>query len=335
MTGAAVATIATFVPTNLERVTDLAELAALVDTERASYLALGIDTISADEGRSSTDLAVAAAKEALTASGVTPDEVGGLVLVESRVPQTFMTSEATRVQEAIGAERAQTFSVGGLGCVSITPGLVAAAGLLATDASVEHVLVAHGSKPPTPRRYRHPVTISGDGGIAVIVARDGPIRVVDVALETNGRYSDLFGVDFRDRPVADWIEACTDVPTYSFRLAIESRNRFAAMNERVLARHGLTLGDVDHFVMQNLSEGSFAFYEQAFGITFAAACRRNLRRYGHLGPVDVLLNVQSALDAGEFAAGERVLVMNASPVAAWSTWLIELDGGAAAGAYLL
>ena len=332
----AISAVETCLPATAVPIGELPELAMLTEADRATYLGLGIDTVVADDTATACDLAGAAARQSLAAGAVQPGDVDALVVIVSRVPEAFMASEATHLQAAIGADRAVTFGVGGLGCVSITPALMTAAGLLAARPELRQVLVAHGSKPPAPRRrYRHPVTISGDGGLALFVSREGPIRVVDQMLETNGRYWDLFRVDFRDRDASEWVEACADLPTYSFRLAIESRNRFASMNEALLTRNRLQLSDVDHFVMQNLSEGAFRFYEEEFGIPFAPSCRRNLRRYGHLGPIDVVLNVQAAVDAGEFAAGDRVLVTNASPVAAWSSTLVEIAEGAGPASYVL
>lgn len=52
--------------------------------------------------------------------------------------------------------------------------------------------------------------------------------------------------------------------------------------------------------------------------------RSNIRSYGHLGPADVLLNLRTGLDTGEFGPGETVLVMNNSPAAAWSSALVRL-----------
>lgn len=235
-----------------------------------------------------------------------------------------MASEATRIQAAVGAARATTFSVADLGCVSINSAFLVARALLDSNDSWTNVLIAHGSKPPSPRRFRYPVTVNGDGGVAVLVTRDAAPRIADLALETNGEYWDLYRVDFKDKPHRDWVEECKSLRDYSFKLAIESRNRFSAINENVLARAGKTIGDVDHFVMQNLSAGAFRFYEEFFKIEFAKACKVNLARYGHLGSMDVPLNLHTGIETGEFARGDVVLVMNNSPVAAWSTMLVEI-----------
>ncbi|MEU2775685.1 hypothetical protein ABZ646_22795, partial [Streptomyces sp. NPDC007162] len=53
------------------------------------------------------------------------------------------------------------------------------------------------------------------------------------------------------------------------------------------------------------------------------ACRENLRQYGHLGPNDVFLNLRTALDRKELAPGDLAVLINVSPVAAWSLLLVE------------
>ncbi|MEU2776608.1 SDR family NAD(P)-dependent oxidoreductase, partial [Streptomyces sp. NPDC007162] len=249
------------------------------ETERATRDGLGIDTVRADDRLSSVTLAERAARRALEQAGLEARDLGALVMVESRVQETFLSSEATRLQHLLGADNATAFSVGGLGCVSITPALLTARGLLAADPALNDVLVVHGSKPAAALRYRHPVTVNGDGGQALLLARRGRTRILDIAQTTNGRYWDLFHVDYRDRPTAQWREQCTEPRTYSFRLAMETRNRLSVLLDDLLRRNGIGRADVAGFVSQNLSAGSFTFLEDSLDIELLPACRENLRQY--------------------------------------------------------
>jgi 3-oxoacyl-[acyl-carrier-protein] synthase-3 len=320
----AISAIATCIPERLVPAEEPAEIARLSDVEARTYRGLGIDTVARDDSLTAADLATRASQDALAAGGLEAEDVDALVVVQPRVPEFLMASEATRLQAAIGASRAMTFTVADLGCVSVSAALVTGRALLAGDERLNTVLVAHGSKAPTPRRYRHPVTINGEGGIAFLLTREGAPQMIDISLETDGRFWDLFRVRYRDIPYSQWYEECTSPQEYSFKLAIESRNRFAKINGELLTRHGLELGDVGHFVMQNLSLGAFRFYEEFFDITFAKACTTNLQRYGHLGAMDIVLNLHTAMETGEFAEGALVLVMNNSPVAAWSSMLVRI-----------
>lgn len=305
-------------------VAGLPELADMSPAERATCAALGVESVAVAEDLGPTDLAALAARRALAAAHLDPDDVGALLVVESRAPDTLISSEATRLQAVLGARRAMAFSVGGLGCASLTPALLTAGGLLRADPDLRVVLVAHGSKPATPRRYRHPVTLNGDSGGALVVTREGPVRVRDILLETNGDYADLFRVDYRDRPFDQWREECADPPTYSFRLAVETRNRLRGLTERLLRRNGLGPADVSCHVSQNLSTTSLRNHEEILGAPLAKSCQDNLSRYGHLGPNDVFLNLYGALDHGHLHPGERAVLLNTSPTAAWSALLVEI-----------
>ena len=325
-TPVAIRAAAGYLPDRAVRVAELPELADLPPTARETCLGLGIERIRADDEVTACDLATGAARRALAAAGLAPGDLGALVVVESRVPGTFLSSEATRVQALLGAHRATTFSVGGLGCASLAPALLTARGLLAADPDLNDVLVVHGSKPATPRRYRHPVTVSGDGGQALVLSRRGPVRVLDLMQETNGEFWDLFRVDFRDRPPAEWREECRDLTSYSFALAVETRIRLTELIGRLLARNGMGPGDVSCRVSQNLSVASFRFAEEVLGAPVAPACFDNLRHYGHLGPIDVLLNLYAEIRQGRMPAGGRALLLGLSPVAAWSLLLVETGG---------
>ncbi len=321
----AISEIVTVLPDERVPLSELAERAELSEPELATMDGLGVAAIRDAGRRSSTDLATEAARRLLDVRGSAPAP-GALILVGGRYPERLMASAATRAQRDAGLRDAISLGVGELGCVSVSAALLVGRGLLAADPALTGVLLAHGSTPPGPRRFRRPVTVNGDGAMAMHLAADGPLRVIDMALETNGEYWDLFQVDYLDRPFESWTEVCTDTRRYSFSLAVESQKRFAGMIDTVLSRQDRTIEDVDHFVMQNLSMGAFEFYEHAFDISVAGACRRNLREYGHVGSTDIALNLQAGMADGDFQPGDLVLVLNNAPVAAWSVLLLEVTG---------
>jgi 3-oxoacyl-[acyl-carrier-protein] synthase-3 len=324
----AVRSAAWHVPEKTVAVPELTELASLSESERRTCLALGVESVRADEDLNSAALGELAAREALGRAGLAARDLGGLIVVEPRAPETLLSSEATRLQHQLGAERAVTFTVGGLGCVSITPALLAARGLMCADRDLGEVLVVHGSKPAAAGRYRHPVTVNGDGGQALLLSPGDsgspPVRLLDIVQETNGEHWDLFHVEYRDRPTTEWREVCRDLSTYSFRLAMEGRGRLSGLLSGLLERNGLKPGDVRGYLSQNLSAAGFTFTEESLGIEIMPVCRENLRRYGHLGPNDVFLNLYTAIERGELAEGDHAVLINVSPVAAWSVLLAEI-----------
>jgi 3-oxoacyl-[acyl-carrier-protein] synthase-3 len=320
----ALSAAAWYLPATSVAVTELPELASLTERERATCMALGIDRVPVDDSLSAADLAALAGRRALADAGLEPADVGVLVVVESRAPDTLVSSEATRVQAMLGLDRAMAFSVGGLGCASITPALLTAQGMLCADPGLAHVLVVHGSKPATPHRYRHPVTVNGDSGGALLLSRQGDVVIRDILLETNGRYADLFQVAYRDRAYPRWEEECTDPHRYAFELTVETRNRLRALTTRMLDRNGLRPADISSYVSQNLSVAAFRVCADALGVEIAKQCADNLARHGHLGPNDVFFNLSAVLEQGSLTDGDRVMLVNTSPAAGWSVLLVEV-----------
>ena len=316
-------------------VPELPELITLTDAERETCLSLGIDYVPVDPELDAVNLGAHAAHQALADAELSPTELDALIVIESRAPQAFVTSEPTRLQALLGADRTLSFSVGGLGCTSIAPGLLAARGLLHADPDISNILVVHGSKPATPHRYRHPVTVNGDGGQALVVSREGPVHILDILVETSGKYGDLFRIDDRDRPAAQWREECTNIPRYSFDLAVETGHRLRELYRRILDRNGLQPDDISHHLSQNLSVGAFRFYEQSLKVKIADVCFENLRRYGHLGPNDVLLNLYTAIGSRQPPDFSRAIMFNVSPAASWSAMLVAGDDRAVGQAHYL
>ncbi|MEV6278228.1 3-oxoacyl-ACP synthase [Nocardia sp. NPDC051832] len=303
-------------------VPELTELAELPAERRAHALALGVDTVRCAEG-AGEELTVAAAEQALRRAGLAADQLDALLLVGGRAPRYLMASEATRLQHRLGAERAFVAGVGELGCASISAAFTLAAGLLRGDAHCGTVLIVAAAAAPTRFRYRAPMTVLGDGAGAVLLstAKTGRYQLVDHLVRSDGKYSDLFRIDYRDLPHRDWREECADEATYSFRLAVESRKRLSSMNSELLDRNGLRLHDVGPVLMQNLSAGAFSFWAEALQTRIDPACRHNLAAYGHLGSLDVLVNLEAA--AAHRTPGDYTLLLNSSPVAAWSSTLLR------------
>ncbi|CAL9325209.1 3-oxoacyl-ACP synthase [Streptomyces sp. SudanB182_2057] len=162
---------------------------------------------------------------------------------------------------------------------------------------------------------------SYSSGDAPVGGRTARYRLLGQELRSDGRYADLFRIRYRELPPERWAEECADENAYSFQLAIESRNRLRDLNAELLRRCATTQDELAAVVMQNLSMGAFAFWQDALGVKIADVCRDNLAGHGHLGPADVLMNLERL--APSVPVGGRVLVMNSSPVAAWCTALVE------------
>ena len=311
------------IPSNLVPIRDLPEIEALDNAARKVFELTMADmqTVAVDEEHDNVDLAVRAAREAIEEAEILPSEVGLLIFLQSRAPSYMMASEATRTQHQLGANKAVALTAGGLGCANISGALQIARSFLTAHQELEHVLICGASKPFGTRRYREAVTLVGDAGMGVILSRCDRNRILEHDMITQGKFWDLFRVEYKDRTQAEYVEACTS-ERYKFELAITSRNNFRALRQQIFDRQNMD--EADAYIMQNLSPQAFSYNEEALAVRFLTTCRQNCARYGHLGGIDILLNYSNAIEQSLIEQGDRVLIQNNSPAACWSTTLVEV-----------
>ena len=93
----------------------------------------------APESWATSDLALAAASQALEKAGRKPEDVD-LIILGTDSPDFITPATSVVLQHKLGAKNAGTFDVS-CACASFPTGLAAAAGLIATNASLKTVLV--------------------------------------------------------------------------------------------------------------------------------------------------------------------------------------------------
>jgi 3-oxoacyl-[acyl-carrier-protein] synthase-3 len=318
--GIGIGSVRCVLPDQLTAVTALPEFATLGVEEQQFAGSTGIDTIGVIE-RPGAELAAQACRDLLADA---PDEPDVLILVGPRAPDVLLGSDACRVQAEAKVTSGVAFTVDGLGCTGSSAAWGLARDLLLADPSRHSVLIAHASRPTGLDRVRFPVTVIGDGGYAMTMVRGGRPVLRAHRMESDGTFHDLFSVDYKQVPYYEWVERCESADRYRFELAMQSRLRFTRLVDEVLAEAGVARSAVRSVLMQNVTASAYQFYESMLGLPIHPVCAAHLARYGHLGAMDVVLNLNSLLSSGELTEGDHVVVLNNSPVAAWAVTLWEL-----------
>jgi 3-oxoacyl-[acyl-carrier-protein] synthase III len=308
-------------PENRVKVADLPEFGVLGHEEMEFARSSGVDTVSVFEDEPTTDLAARAVRELLQAHSTEPDV---LLLVGPRSPEVLLGSDSGQVQQSAGLSKTFSFTVDGLGCAGSSAAWALARDLLLADTSRHTVLIAHASRPTGVDRIRYPVTVIGDGACAMTIVRGGRPVLRAHRQETDGTFHNLFRVDYKQAPWYEWREECQSADRYRFELAMHSQKRFGRLVREVLADAGAAMDQVAATLMQNVTASAYGFYETLLGAPIHPLCGRHLRELGHLGAMDVVLNLDRLLASGELAPGDLVLVLNNSPVAAWAVTLWQV-----------
>lgn len=304
-------------------ITELIENENLIELQKDYFEGCGVKGIYESKELSSLDLAVEAAHK--TQQNFS-EKIDYVIYIKSRIPEYFISSEAARLQQSLNLDNdTKIITLSDYGCADSSIAISLATDLLANE-KINNILILYGSKKYLNSRFRYPVTVMTDMGVSCIVGKSDSEKypaIIDIEIQTNGKYHDLFKIDYKGKPIEEYEEKCKSLREYNFELALESRNAFTNINNKILERNGLTYDDVPYFIMQNISLNAFYFYEEFFNIKFAQECYKNLES-GHAGAADIILNLKTLQEQKTENKDNWVIMMNNSPVACWATILIKL-----------
>ena len=174
-----------------------AQLAERVDTSDEWIVArTGIEARHiAGEGETTATLATEAAKKALAAAGVDPEQVGLIVLATATPDQTFPAS-ATRVQTALGIDDCIAFDVAAV-CTGFLYALSIADNMLKGGmADFALVIGSETFSRILDWEDRTTCVLFGDGaGALVLAAEEGERGILATKLHADGRHNDMLFVD--------------------------------------------------------------------------------------------------------------------------------------------
>ncbi|MCR6488430.1 3-oxoacyl-ACP synthase [Amycolatopsis sp. OK19-0408] len=312
--------IACLLPGDLVEVAELPETRRLGAREREFVAHSGVRTVGVFDGKTPVDLAAQACRDLLADDPRVPDQ---LIAIGSRAPEVLIGSDACHIQFESGLRDTFPFTLDGLGCAGSAAAWSLARDLLVADPARDSVMITYASRPTGVDRIRFPVTVIGDGAFAMTLVRDGRPVLRAHRMAADGRFHGLFRVDYKDTPLARWREECRDLDQYRFDLAMQSRTRLGHLVEEVLAEAGATKADVATTLLPNVTASAYTFYERSLGLRVHPVCGEHLARFGHLGAMDVVLNLDRVRASGGLRPGDLVLVLSNSPVAAWTATLWE------------
>lgn len=306
-----------------ERLTN-ADLERMVDTsdewivERTGIRERRVAAAGDTAATLGTDAAAAALKDA----GLTPEDIG-LLVVATTTPVQLFPATAVRIQDALGL-RCGAFDVMAA-CSGFVYGLVAAAGMLSAEAAVS----GRGGQGPallvgteTLTRIVDPDDRStrilfGDGAGAAVVApsADASGGLLSWDLGCDGSLASLLEVPPGER----WIRMeGREVFRRAVRVVVES-------SAAALERAGLRPHQVDLFVPH-----------QANVRIIEAACTRlgippertvmNLDRYGNTSAASIPLALHEASEDGRLGHGDVVLLSGFGAGMTWASAVLRWEG---------
>jgi 3-oxoacyl-[acyl-carrier-protein] synthase III len=280
---------------------------------------LGIDHVplrNGGENETASNMAVAAAREALQRAKVEPISVN-VVIEYSFMPQEYLVpvwNMSNKVQAEVGASKSFVIGFSGGDSSNFSVALSSAAAILSENDSLKTALLVTGDTTIPGNRLLNPsdpVTVLGDGASAVVLQRGASSSVVvDVELWSEPDNQDICYIPGGSLVHPD------DISLYRLQLdkarydSFPKQETLRQMSDRLLARWGLKLADVHTVLCANISAEDEAALQEPFEGKISAVCGSNRQSHGHLFGTDLPLNYLSLVEQDGLKQGEHLLLIS-------------------------
>jgi 3-oxoacyl-[acyl-carrier-protein] synthase III len=277
-------------------------------------------------------MGVAAARQALAASGIEPEQLSYIVL-GTNTPAHFFPAGAIRIQEELGlGGKAAAFDVQA-GCSGFNYALHVAERLVAPEGQYALVIGSDVCSRFTDWTDRASCLLFGDGAGAVVIgpSQRNRLKASFIASSLN---ENLFCETEFNQEVSPFLPP----PPHSAKhyLKMDGREIFkfavnAVKNSipRILEMAGLELEDLDYLIIH---QGNYRILEA--GAKFAKVPMDkvfvNIHKYGNTSAASVPIALHEAREDGKIKDGDKVLLISFGAGATWGATLLEWgeEGGA-------
>ncbi|MCA9705077.1 MAG: ketoacyl-ACP synthase III [Myxococcales bacterium] len=255
------------------------------------------------EDQTTSDLVVAAARQALQRAGVEADAVD-LIIVATDTPDYISPATASVVQAKLGARRAGTFDVNAA-CAGWVTALDLGARYLATEPGMRHVLVCggYGMTRFLDWSDKRTATLFADGAGAVLLGAGDEPGFLAGQLRAEGRYHDALGIytGGATRPATAATVAAEGPPHVQFVRkfpATFNSEQWPPLIAAVLERAGLSLSDVALLVLTQLNARTIEQVMEILGLPMERT-HMVMDKWGYLGSACIPAAFDDALQNGK------------------------------------
>ena len=271
--------------------------------------------IAADD-QATSDLASEAARRAMTAAGVTPEEID-LIVVATVTPDMFFPSTACFVQRKIGATNAVCFDISAA-CSGFLYALQVARHFLnAGSRTTALVIGAEKLSSLVNWEDRNTCVLFGDGAGAVVIRAvdadtNAPGRVLSTVMGSDGTLSDLLKVPGGGSALPITPENAASRPNTihmegreTFKHAV---TRMCQASEQALEMAGLTKADIAMVIPHQANARIITAIADRLGLpeekTFV-----NVDKYGNTSAATIPVALDEAHRQGRIKRGDIVLLV--------------------------
>jgi 3-oxoacyl-[acyl-carrier-protein] synthase III len=286
------------------------------ESRRKAIEGLGLKRVRVCGENQLYDLVREAASKAISEAGITARDIN-LILDYSTWSSgnSAGLSFAHKLSADLGAETSMILSFKVGGCAGLHIAIKTAMGWMATDESIQTVLLVAGDAAPEGNRSLLPITIHGDAGSAVLLRRDGKEgpTVLSVQAMTLGHLQNAITMVRTNGHLDIVVDAlCMERevrPIYFLNMLLTVNKALTAAS--------LTLKDIDHFIYSNLSRRDREGFCKLVGLPKGGLPPTLMEEYGHTFGSDLVINYANMRRDGLIHPGQLLMFASAGIGFTW------------------
>ena len=276
----------------------------------------------AADGEATSDIALAAAQQALSYAGITANDID-MIIVSTTTPDLTFPATAALVQKKLGISHGAAFDVQAV-CSGFVYGLSVASAMVETGQAERALLI--GAETMTRLldwEDRATAVLFGDGGGAVVLeatdinAETEP-HIIGSYLRSDGNLTDLLYVDGGPS---------TTGTTGKLRMQGREVYRHAVGNiaeaiNSLLQRHELTVGDIDWFVPHQANKRIIDGVAKKIGLP-AEKTVVTVQSHANTSAASIPLALHELLKSGRVSSGDLIMLEAMGGGLTWGANLIR------------
>lgn len=263
-----------------------------------------------EEGELLSDMCVKAAEAAIVDAGVTPQDLDAIILSTFTFDQ-LLPSTALVVKEKLGADKAIPIDLNQAACAGSVYGIWMGCHLMQNQ-QIRHVLVigAEALSRITDSTDRSTRVFFGDAAGALVLSNTEPgYGILSWDLDAALSYSvEVPAGGSKKPPTIDTVQQREHFLKMDGRnVWTEATQRLPATIRSVIAKAGLSIQDIDHFLLHqanlNIVKEVFNILEQPL-----EKATNNVDRFGNTGAATVFTILHEALTKGRVKQGDHIVL---------------------------
>lgn len=255
-------------------------------------------------------MSLEAAGKALAHAGVTPDQIGCVVV--STVTHLYQTpSAAAEIAHKLGTNRAAAFDISAA-CAGFCYGIGLASDMV-RGGTAENVLIIGVERLSdlTDHHDRSTAFLFADGAGAAVVGPSDEAGIGPVVWGSDGQHLDLI------RQKQEWREALFSETGPELPALVMQGNavfrwasyEMAKVARQALAAAGVTAADLDVFVPHQANDRITTAMARALGLPAHVVIGRDITEQGNTSAASIPLALERLLETGEAQSGQLALLI--------------------------